>query len=102
MQGEGQEFESPRLHHLLLLSLRVARGTADPLISVSEVELGATDQRIAGPWPADEAGPPGPPGHRTFPSEDVIGSKVESTSISPKEQGDVPRSTLRTCRRVSC
>jgi hypothetical protein len=41
LQGEGQEFESPRLHHL-----PPARASRAPLIRVLSPE--ATDQRIAG------------------------------------------------------
>ena len=67
MQGEGQEFESPRLHHLA--GTAAPESIRDPLIRVLLEE--ATDQRTAGgemPESRFRAG-------RTLPTGIVIGRK---------------------------
>jgi hypothetical protein len=75
LQGEGQEFESPRLHHLLVRRDRAAPPVhpLGPLIRA----LAPRGHRPADRWGAD-FGPWARRGGRTLPTGYVIGLKLKS------------------------
>jgi hypothetical protein len=108
LQGEGQEFESPRLHHRRQRANAIedlgttraqttrptgppARAIIEPLIRVLPSRRQATDQRIAGRRPTVGSCRREVPlwWGRTLTTGYVFGRNEES-SISPSSQGNDP------------
>jgi len=105
LQGEGQEFESPRLHqppptqpkisgppeHKETTSGPLARAIIEPLIRVLPTLRKATDQRIAGRRRGLRVGSSGgstPVGPHL--NNWIVFGRNEESSISPSSQGNDP------------
>jgi hypothetical protein len=105
LQGEGQEFESPRLHHLPPTTTRRSRdhprttktsgprvrAIIEPLIRVLPTLRQATDQRTAGRRRDLRVEPSGgPTSVGPHLNNWIVFGRNEESSISPSSQGNDP------------